>query len=110
MVVQKSACPTVLLLAAVEVERPNLRDLIYLVYRECAAPPCRPIQPLGKSLGLRLPQYVVERAGLAAGDNLDVRLLDSGEILIRAVKAGGGLAAEYSVVPGGRSPQTHERA
>ncbi|WP_411859791.1 AbrB/MazE/SpoVT family DNA-binding domain-containing protein [Cupriavidus pauculus] len=41
----------------------------------------------GNSLGLRLPQHIVECAGLAAGDYLYIRLLDSGEIMIRAGKA-----------------------
>lgn len=62
----------------------------------------------GNSLGLRLPQYVVERAGLAAGDHLYVRLLDSGEIMIRAVKPGGALDPEYRVVPVGLPPHTPE--
>lgn len=51
----------------------------------------------GNSLGLRLPQYVVERAGLVAGDHLYIRLLDSGEIMIRSVKADCG-PAEYRIV------------
>lgn len=39
----------------------------------------------GHSLGLRLPAYVVERAGLRAGDEIFVRILDSGDIVIRPV-------------------------
>ncbi|MES2010548.1 MAG: AbrB/MazE/SpoVT family DNA-binding domain-containing protein [Pseudomonadota bacterium] len=50
----------------------------------------------GNSLGLRLPQHVVEAAGLAAGDYLYVRLLDSCEIMIRAAKAGS-VPAEYGI-------------
>ena len=40
----------------------------------------------GNSLGLRLPQHVVEATGLAAGDYLYIRLLESGELMIRAGK------------------------
>ena len=39
----------------------------------------------GNSLGLRLPKYVTERAAIRAGDQVYVRLLDSGEILVRVV-------------------------
>ena len=41
----------------------------------------------GNSLGLRLPKYVTERAALQAGDHVHVRLLDSGEILVRIARA-----------------------
>lgn len=41
----------------------------------------------GNSLGLRLPKYVTERTAIRAGDQVYVRLLDSGEILVRVVKA-----------------------
>lgn len=41
----------------------------------------------GNSLGLRLPQYVIERTGLRPGDYLAIRLADSGDIVIRAVTA-----------------------
>lgn len=61
----------------------------------------------GSSLGLRLPQYVVERAGLAAGDYLYIRLLDSGELMIRAVKAGYG-PAEYQSAGAEAQPQKSE--
>ena len=40
----------------------------------------------GNSLGLRLPQYVLERTGLRPGDYLFVRLTDAGDIVIRPVK------------------------
>ena len=40
----------------------------------------------GNSLGLRLPKYVTERAAIRAGDQVYVRLLDSGEILVRGNK------------------------
>jgi antitoxin MazE len=40
----------------------------------------------GNSLGVRLPQYVVERAGLRPGDYLFIRLNDAGDIVIKAVK------------------------
>lgn len=39
----------------------------------------------GHSLGLRVPQHIVERASLRAGDYLYIRLMDSGDIVIRAV-------------------------
>lgn len=41
----------------------------------------------GNSLGVRLPQYVVERTGLVPGDYLYLRLTDAGDIVIRPVKA-----------------------
>lgn len=41
----------------------------------------------GHSLGLRLERYIIERTGLAAGDLMYVTLRDSGEIVIRPVKA-----------------------
>ena len=41
----------------------------------------------GNSLGVRLPQYVVERAALHPGDYLFIRLADSGDIVIKPVKA-----------------------
>ena len=41
----------------------------------------------GNSLGIRLPQYIAERACLVAGDFLYINLRDSGEIVIRPVKA-----------------------
>lgn len=49
----------------------------------------------GNSLGIRLPQYIRERAGLVAGDYLFINLKENGEILIRPVKA--------RVVPAGYS-------
>lgn len=36
----------------------------------------------GNSLGLRIPRYVVDCAHLKAGDELLVRLLDTGQILV----------------------------
>ena len=41
----------------------------------------------GNSLGVRLPQYVVERTGVRPGDYLFIRLNDAGDIVIRACKA-----------------------
>ena len=40
----------------------------------------------GNSLGVRLPSYVAERAGLRNGDYLYIKLTDSGDIVIRPVK------------------------
>jgi len=40
----------------------------------------------GNSLGVRLPQYVVERTGVQAGDYLFIHLNAAGEIVIRPVK------------------------
>jgi antitoxin MazE len=40
----------------------------------------------GNSLGVRLPQFITERAALSAGDFLYINLID-GEIIIRPVKA-----------------------
>ena len=39
----------------------------------------------GNSLGVRLPQYVVERTGVRPGDYLFIRLTDAGDIVIRAL-------------------------
>ena len=41
----------------------------------------------GNSLGLRVPQHIAERASLRAGDYVYVRLMDSGDIVIRPVSA-----------------------
>lgn len=43
----------------------------------------------GNSLGVRLPQYITERVGLISGDYLYITLRDSGEIVIKPVKAKG---------------------
>jgi AbrB family looped-hinge helix DNA binding protein len=40
----------------------------------------------GNSLGIRLPKYVAERSGVAAGDYLFITVNDDGEIIIRPVK------------------------
>lgn len=61
----------------------------------------------GNSLGLRLPKYVAERTGLQAGDYVFIRLLDSGEIMVRPVKERE--AVGYAVVrdtPRGKSNST----
>jgi len=39
----------------------------------------------GNSLGLRLPQYVIDRLALRAGDHMYINVTDAGEIVIRAV-------------------------
>lgn len=41
----------------------------------------------GNSIGIRLPAYVVERTGIRPGDYVYVRLVDSGDIVIRPVSA-----------------------
>lgn len=41
----------------------------------------------GHSLGIRVPQHIAERASLRAGDYMYVRLMDSGDIVIRPVSA-----------------------
>lgn len=40
----------------------------------------------GNSAGLRLPRHVLECAGLQIGDEVYVRALDSGDVLVRAAK------------------------
>ncbi len=40
----------------------------------------------GNSLGVRLPSYIAERAGLRNGDYLYIKLMDSGDIVIHPVK------------------------
>lgn len=42
----------------------------------------------GNSLGVRVPSHIAERAGLQCGDQLYIRLLDSGDILVRAARPG----------------------
>lgn len=44
----------------------------------------------GNSLGVRVPSHIAERAGLQCGDQLYIRLLDSGDILVRAASSGRG--------------------
>lgn len=39
----------------------------------------------GHSLGFRVPKHIAERASLRAGDYLYIRLMDSGDIVIRPV-------------------------
>ncbi len=41
----------------------------------------------GNSLGVRLPQYVVERTAVRSGDLLYIRLTDEGLIVIKPVSA-----------------------
>ena len=41
----------------------------------------------GNSTGLRLPQSLLEAAGLAAGGYVSLRLLDNGDIRVRPVGA-----------------------
>ena len=58
----------------------------------------------GNSLGVRLPSYVAERAGLRNGDYLYITLMDSGDIVIRPVKQadihpGYGTAGEAEAKP-----------
>ena len=53
----------------------------------------------GNSLGLRISSYIVHCAHWEAGDFMDVRLLDSGDVLIRPVKprsGGGSITPETS--------------
>jgi len=40
----------------------------------------------GNSLGLRLPQYVIDRLTLRPGDHMYINVTDAGEIVIRAVR------------------------
>jgi antitoxin MazE len=54
----------------------------------------------GNSTGVRLPAAVIEAAGLKVGDYCYVRLLDSGDIRIRPVRA---------VVPAEIGPEKREK-
>ena len=56
----------------------------------------------GNSLGVRVPSHIAERAGLQCGDQLYIRLLDSGDILVRAARPGAGPPG-YAV-PNGSAP------
>ena len=56
----------------------------------------------GNSLGIRVPSHIAERAGLQCGDQLYIRLLDSGDILVRAARPGA-IPPGY-VVPNGGAP------
>ena len=40
----------------------------------------------GQSIGLRIPRAVAECAALKVGDSVHVRLLDSGDLLVRAAR------------------------
>lgn len=40
----------------------------------------------GNSTGVRLPVYLMESAGLKPGDFVSMRLLDSGDVLLRPVQ------------------------
>ena len=40
----------------------------------------------GNSIGLRIPRNVVDCGALKSGDEMHVRLLDTGDILVRTVK------------------------
>jgi antitoxin component of MazEF toxin-antitoxin module len=53
----------------------------------------------GNSLGLRVSSYIVDCAHWKAGDSMEVRLLENGDVLVRPVKprnGGGRIAAENS--------------
>jgi len=52
---------------------------------ECNTMPSK-LSKWGNSLGVRLPSYIAERAGLRNGDYLYIKLMDSGDIVIRPVK------------------------
>lgn len=41
----------------------------------------------GNSLGVRIPTHVAQRAAMQEGDEIYIRLLDSGEVLMRVAKA-----------------------
>lgn len=41
----------------------------------------------GNSIGIRIPAHVLGAAGLKSGDHVYVRLMDSGDIRVRPVKA-----------------------
>lgn len=41
----------------------------------------------GNSLGVRIPAHVAQRAAMREGDEINVRLLDSGEVLMRVARA-----------------------
>ena len=53
----------------------------------------------GNSLGLRISSYIVDCAQWQAGDAMEVRLLDNGDVLVRPVKPrnGGGRVATECV-------------
>ena len=40
----------------------------------------------GNSLGVRIPTHVAQRAAMQEGDEIYIRLLDSGEVLMRVAK------------------------
>jgi antitoxin MazE len=42
----------------------------------------------GNSIGIRIPAHVLGAAGLKVGDQVYVRLMDSGDIRVRPVKGG----------------------
>lgn len=52
----------------------------------------------GNSAGLRLPRHVLECAGLQISDEVCVRVLDSGDVLVTPVKANNAPVRQVKVV------------
>lgn len=52
----------------------------------------------GHSAGLRIPRAVMDVAGLQIGDEVRIRALDSGDVLVTPVKAGDVPARQVEVV------------
>lgn len=53
----------------------------------------------GNSLGLRIPYHIAQVASLKAGDQMYVRLLDSGDILVSPVDKGNHPGCSITPVP-----------
>lgn len=52
----------------------------------------------GHSSGLRIPRAVMDVAGLKIGDEVHVRVLDSGDVLVTPVKASNAPARQVEMV------------
>lgn len=59
----------------------------------------------GNSIGIRLPQVVLQGAGLTVGDYCEVRLLDSGDIRLRPSK-GARPVDDIPEPPRAKAPET----
>ena len=68
-------------------QEPSSGNLVIVNVYQCSEDHTMPskLSKWGNSLGVRLPSYVVERAGLRNGDYLYITLVDSGDIVIRPV-------------------------
>lgn len=63
----------------------------------------------GNSMGIRLPTNIVETANLKAGDEMSVRVLDRGDILLTAIKKRLGAAVSVEGDAAANRPGTNTK-